>query len=398
MKVASILLIEPDSRIASDVRQSILKEDSASHILNEFTDVKSAISYLEDNSADIIITDIFAPEAECTRIIDLCSAKYPAARIILTSESREFVYARMAVRCANVVDFVTKPLDLDYLARITERLARTSDSKSAADRLSSKKREMFSNIVHGYTTNIDEIKRSFEYLELDISTTDQPCTLVHFHIKDFIAHVHSPQRQSPEQFYDAISGIVPLETEDAYFTLANYSYGNFSWFVVHRKRDSLPDRVNSIISMFKTSFEDKLNLITEVSSYKTWFSISDMLAGLDGDRMGDEQEADSTIDRALHYMRHNYHKDISLSTVAEYVNMSPIYFSSYFKKHTGEGFVNALTTIRIEQVAKLLVTTNMTIKDIKMAVGYGHTGNFYKHFQDRYNMTPNEYKRWYFGR
>ena len=385
--LAKILIVDSDKSAVCDIQKLI--PDSSKDTTEVLPNVSDALAHLKNNHADIIITDIFEPTPECTRIIDFCAAEQPDTRIVLTSRHKSFTYARMAVRCSNVVDFVTKPLDAVYTGNLIKSLADTADLPQEEETLQSYSREyeLFSNIVHGYISNTDEIKNLFDCLNLAISLTDWPCTLVHFHMMDFA------ERARPEKLYDALRHVIPFETQDSYCALTNYSYGNFSYFIIHKNSDCLPREVSETLDKLKKTFEDKLSLLTEISSCKTWLSMSDMLSGIESTQFKNSGTADSTITNAIYFMKQSYQKDISLATVAEHVHMNPIYFSTYFKKHAGEKFMDVLTSIRIEQAAKLLATTRMTIKDIKLAVGYGHTGNFYKHFQDKYGMTPNEYKK-----
>lgn len=389
--MAKILIIDTDESVVSDIKNLI--SDTSQNTVDFCNSVNDALGYLESNEPDIIITDIFPPKPECTKIIDYCAINHPNAKIILTSKRKSFSYARMAVRCNNVVDFITKPIDADYTKELIHRLIHSVPTLNVTegDHSRNKENELFSNIVHGYTSDTIKIQKSFDSLGLDISVTNQSCTLSHFHAESFVT------KEQEENLYDALRSAIPFETEDAYLSLTNYSYKNFSWFIVHKAQDNLPKRIANTLASLKSHLESKLGLTAEISSCKTWLSISDMLSGIESTQFKTDTDTDSVITDAMYFMRQNYPKDISLATVAEYVNMNPIYFSTYFKKHAGERFVNVLTSIRIEQAAKLLVTTSMTIKDIKIAVGYGHTGNFYKHFHDRYKMTPNEYKKFYLG-
>ena len=389
--MAKIFIIDTDESVVSDIKNLI--SDTTQNMVDFCNSVNDALGYLESNEPDIIITDIFPPKPECTKIIDYCAINHPNAKIILTSKRKSFSYARMAVRCNNVVDFVTKPIDADYTKELIHRLIHSAPALNLAESEHShnKENELFSNIVHGYTTDTGKIQKAFESLELNISVTGQACTLAHFHVASFVT------KEQEENLYDALRSAIPFETEDAYLSLTNYSYKNFSWFIVHKTQEDLPKRIANTLSSLKLRLEKEPGLTADVSSCKTWFSINDMLSGMESTQFRTDEDTDSTIANAIYFMRQNYQKDISLATVAEHVNMNPIYFSTYFKKHSGERFVNVLTSIRIEQAAKLLVTTNMTIKDIKIAVGYGHTGNFYKHFHDKYKMTPNEYKKHHQG-
>ncbi len=398
--VLNAIVVDGDKSVCQSLSSGMPWKEINVNLAACFDNIFSAIVYLEDNPADIVITDIFAPSQDTKTLIDFCADAHPGLKLILTSNTKDFSYARMAVKCSNVVDFFVKPMDFVSLAeticKISMPYALSQTNATVSGRTINKNYELFSNLVHGHMTGMDEVKKAFKKQGLDTEYLTNPCTLVHFHVNDFMSYLRANWHENTDSFYDAVCNIIPFETEDKYCSLTNYSYGNLSWFILHKTRNNTPGDLVEIINGIAKKLEDNLGLVVGESSHKAWFSLSDMVlnsAVLSGNK---DKPMENAIAEALAFMRENYNKDISLVTVAEHVNISPVYFSSFFKKHTGEGFVSKLTNIRIEQAAKLLVTTNMTIRDIKTAVGYGHTGNFYKHFQSRFNMTPNEYKKWYF--
>lgn len=96
------------------------------------------------------------------------------------------------------------------------------------------------------------------------------------------------------------------------------------------------------------------------------------------------------IARATEYMRENYQKDISLDSVAEYVNVSPYYFSRLFKEGTGTNFTDYLTTLRIERARELLADPERSIKEIAIETGYSNANYFSRIFKKWTGMTPSE--------
>jgi len=95
---------------------------------------------------------------------------------------------------------------------------------------------------------------------------------------------------------------------------------------------------------------------------------------------------------AKKYIAENYQNDIHLEQVAEYVSMSPVYFSRYFKKHTNERFVDYLSRVRIEKAKELLACTDKKVYEICQSVGYSSKFHFYKIFKQLTGITPVEYK------
>ena len=124
--MAKILIIDTDKSIVSNMEALI--SDSEQNTIDFHSCVADALGYLESNKPDIVITDIFPPKPDCTQIIDYCAAHHPDAKIILTSKRKSFSYARMAVRCNNVVDFITKPIDGDYTKELLQKLIHSASA------------------------------------------------------------------------------------------------------------------------------------------------------------------------------------------------------------------------------------------------------------------------------
>lgn len=106
-----------------------------------------------------------------------------------------------------------------------------------------------------------------------------------------------------------------------------------------------------------------------------------------------ESRYSSMIREAQSYIEKNYMKnEISLSSVADEVGVSPNHFSRIFSQETGKTFVEFLTETRMEHARYLLETTNMNSSDIGVAIGYSDPHYFYYIFKKTQGVTPKEYR------
>ena len=105
-----------------------------------------------------------------------------------------------------------------------------------------------------------------------------------------------------------------------------------------------------------------------------------------------ESKNTAYIDMAVQYISENFHKDISLSVVAEKLHFSPQYLSKMFKDEKGVSFSEYLAEIRLKQAVSLLVNTDENIDKIAASVGYNTTHYFIKKFKERYGITPKKYR------
>ena len=93
------------------------------------------------------------------------------------------------------------------------------------------------------------------------------------------------------------------------------------------------------------------------------------------------------------YIDRHYAEDLSLTGLAGMYGLSPNYFSTLFKKKAGCNFIHYLTSLRIAESKRLLLETNLTIREIAERVGYYSASFFIRSFKKAEEITPSEYRR-----
>lgn len=105
-----------------------------------------------------------------------------------------------------------------------------------------------------------------------------------------------------------------------------------------------------------------------------------------------EIENSPAIEAACLYIDKNYLKDMTLEETASHCRLSSFYFSKLFKKEKGITFIDYLTGKRISKAKKLLLNSNLSIKEISASAGYSDPNYFTKVFKKVESVSPSVYR------
>lgn len=93
------------------------------------------------------------------------------------------------------------------------------------------------------------------------------------------------------------------------------------------------------------------------------------------------------------YLEIHYADDVSLEQVADKLNITASYLSTYFKENTGMNFSDYLNEIRIQKAKQFLQAPDIKIKDVAEKVGYMNVNSFFRMFKKSTGLTPGEFRR-----
>lgn len=101
---------------------------------------------------------------------------------------------------------------------------------------------------------------------------------------------------------------------------------------------------------------------------------------------------DQVILKAKEFIRKHMNQKIPAEEVASFVNLSPSYFTIYFKSKTGINFRDYIINVKMEHAKRLLKTARINISEVSYAVGYDDYRSFYRAFKNYTGLTPTEYQ------
>lgn len=136
----------------------------------------------------------------------------------------------------------------------------------------------------------------------------------------------------------------------------------------------------------------------EKASYQQYLAgIANLILGImmysDKNTLFQENEAYTRINRAKLIIREKLTTGISLEEIASEVNMSYSWFRKLFKEYTGLSPVNYIQEMKIERAKNMLMTSELSIKEIAYILNFESVSYFSLTFKNRTGKTPTQYRQ-----
>ncbi len=110
----------------------------------------------------------------------------------------------------------------------------------------------------------------------------------------------------------------------------------------------------------------------------------------------DSRRNNNMIEEVVSYVKDNFSQQINLSQVAKDHFISPEHLSRTFKKHTGFGFNEYLTLVRLQHAEQLLKgDEKLSISNIAYSCGFNDSNYFSDKFKKVYGTSPLKYSKAY---
>lgn len=135
----------------------------------------------------------------------------------------------------------------------------------------------------------------------------------------------------------------------------------------------------------------EISILTTVTDIRTW--LEENLAGMMEQIGVHKSEPSLAIKKAMSYMDEHFAEDLTLSTLASHIGLSPNYLSQIFKQETGKTFLEHLTNRRLEEAKKLLKQGDLNVSEVSFRIGYDNPRYFSELFHKQEKVTPGQYRK-----
>ncbi len=100
----------------------------------------------------------------------------------------------------------------------------------------------------------------------------------------------------------------------------------------------------------------------------------------------------SISERVIDYINKNFTNRITILEIANHMHLNSAYLMRSFKKETGKTIQQMITEKRIQESCRLLASSNMTLTEISLMVGFNSPSYFTATFKLYINVTPKDYR------
>jgi DNA-binding NtrC family response regulator len=111
--IARILIVDDDPEIVELLREFLERN---AYAVDSATNGREGLSRIVAARPDLVLLDIRMPDMDGMRALQLARAIDPTLAVIMVTGNEDIELARETLR-TGAIDYVAKPLDLEYLAR-----------------------------------------------------------------------------------------------------------------------------------------------------------------------------------------------------------------------------------------------------------------------------------------
>lgn len=364
-----IVIADDDEILLQGLTTVFNWENIGIEVCASVTDGDQALEAVKKYHPDILLTDIKMTNMDGLTLATQIKEEQIEVTVVIMSAYNEFSFAQQALRLA-VTDYLVKPIDLEVLEKLMRQIV---EKKTIGVHRDAKvQRIVEENYIDSdekiYTSSHTLNKGMIEYIAKLVLCGN--IAALPEYLEMFKKNLYHTGNTSKLMFSFAMSiffvDLNRISTEiklDAIEIFDDYS----EQYKVIIEKPTLEDAI--------CQFEEMVIKFAEKIADRDIITNSQLMK------------------RACKYIEEKYREpEFRVTDVAEYVGLSPNYFSAIFKECMGKTYTEYLVEIRMKLAQELIVNTDYKTSEIAAMTGYDNATYFCTSFKKFVGITVSRYR------
>lgn len=391
-----LLIVDDEKYICSSLKNGFDWQSMGFDEVLDAAKVSDALNLISNNVVDVIITDIKMPKLSGIDLIKEMSQLSPKTKIIIISGYDKFEYAQVALKYG-VIDYLLKPAPIEDVVLAVQKAINSLSTNMPKQYKDVLRKDFLLNLIFGRIKSSEEMRRGIEEHELNVLKSDF-----------FIAVFSGKEIVTNNIILDKIKQFLANNFSDCFFAFDDNRRHIVVFFNTQYSKKDIFEIFNSFCAYMNKDLEandlqavigQKINDVLKIAeAYGEAAKIADkfIISGEEKVIFVDDinnVKAYNIVYMAKQFVEDNISKNITIETITDIIHITPNYFSSIFKKVTGDSFITYVNLRKIEKAKEILKAVDMPVSEVAEKCGFSDVKYFNRVFKKYTGVTPSEYKK-----
>ena len=384
----NILIVDDEPIVKIALRSILPWEEYGFFICGTAGNGLEALSLVEKQHPDVIITDLKMPGMDGLELIrTLKEKKYPGEILVLSNyEDFDSVRSALLLGAADYLLKIKIQADtlLACLNKTTEKLQKKAGEKSPVpeETISENRNRLLLSFFQGDSSITSFIQ---ENRETELGFMEKNCAICYVTFEKFLSNdaFSISSNLLRDMILDAVQGALQpyILVLNDYSALVVFSQKELT--VSQIKVEQLVKKLYNRFTMYQ-SFAPDMPYQENLKNYEEARKIYQSFHQNEGHYKND-------VAKTIAYIEKNYMYRLTLASISANVNLSSSYLCRVFKSEVGTSITSYLNNLRIRKAATLIKEQDLSLKEISAMVGIDDQLYFSRLFKKCMGISPSEY-------
>lgn len=401
-KIYSVVIVDDELAARKTLEKYITDFCDDFEIAGIFNDGDEAIEFFENNSADVVLTDVRMPNISGIELAKYIYENNINTKVAIISGYSEFRYAQEAMKYG-VVYYQLKVVNVKDFIEMMDKLREIlkNEKKLSAEEQKMNCAVFFYDLFGKFFENENVVLKEYRKLNLKTPYEDAVCEILELRINEFELFLEKEWRYGADMFEDTIVNLIKILSESEFVISIKSHEEKFTFIILHgeipneTEIDNIIYELNNVFGLESVVTERRFIKLENVFSDNSFdlFNKEEkkrIKASKEIEEMEFSQE--QIVHKINRYIEENFGKNLTRSNIAEQLYLNEDYLGRIYKNATGKTIVEYLLEVRMTN-AKKFIKQGVSIGNICEKIGYSDERNFRRAFRKYTGLSVTEFKK-----